>query len=108
MGSKKSLEEKTVNELHKAFGERGATYSLLYFVTSDQEAADPQVFKSGKPIKFKLEIDPLQKYCADALNMQGSKKESAIYKTLNKELHLIGIYNEKLEKLTALLQKTKS
>lgn len=40
--------------------------------------------------------------------MQGSKKESAITKTLNKELHLIGIYNDKLEKLTALLQKTKS
>ena len=40
--------------------------------------------------------------------MQGSKKESAIAKTLNKELHLIGIYNDKLEKLTALLQKTKS
>ena len=35
MGSKKSLEEKTVNELNKAFGDRGATYSLFYFVTSD-------------------------------------------------------------------------
>ena len=40
--------------------------------------------------------------------MQDSKKESAIVKTLNKELHLIGIYNEKLEKLTNLLNTTKN
>ena len=40
--------------------------------------------------------------------MQGSKQESAINKTLNKELHLIGIYNDKLEKLSHLLQTTKS
>ena len=40
--------------------------------------------------------------------MQDSKKESAITKTLNKELHLIGIYNDKLAKLSMLLEKTKS
>ncbi len=66
------------------------------------------MYKSGKPIKFKFQIDPLQKYCADALNMQGSKQESPILKTLNKELHLISIYNDKLEKLTNLLNTTKS
>ena len=108
MGSKKSLEDKAIQELNKAFGDRGAPYSLFYLVGSDPEAGDPQVFKSGKEIKFKFEIDPLQKYCADALNMQGSKQESAINKTLNKELHLIGIYNDKLEKLSNLLQTTKS
>lgn len=63
-------------------------YSLIYVVDSEI-ASDPQLFKAGKPIKFKFEIDPLQKYCADALNMQDSKKESAIVKTLNKELHLL-------------------
>ena len=103
MGSKKSLDDKTINELNKAFGERGAPYSLLYLVGGGEEAGDPKVFKSGKEIKFKFEIDPLQKYCADALSMQDSKKESAISKTLNKELHLIGIYNEKLAKLSNLL-----
>jgi hypothetical protein len=95
MGSKKSLDEKTIGELNKAFEDRGAPYSLFYLVAASGEG-DPQVFKSGKEIKFKFEIDPLQKYCADALNMQDSKKESAITKTLNKELHLIGIYNDKL------------
>ena len=38
--------------------------------------------------------------------MQDSKKESAIVKTLNKELHLLEIYNEKLEKLSQLLANT--
>jgi hypothetical protein len=69
---------------------------------------DPIVLKLGKPIKFKYEIDPLQKYCAEALNMQNSKKESAVCKTLNKELHLIGTYNEKLSQLSSLLKTTKS
>jgi hypothetical protein len=40
--------------------------------------------------------------------MQDSKKESAIVKTLNKELHLLEIYSEKLEKLNQLLATTKS
>ena len=72
MGSKKGLEEKINNELNKAFTERGAPYQLIYL--TDPEAGDPEVFKGGKLVKYKFEIDPLQKYCADALNMQGSKK----------------------------------
>ncbi len=40
--------------------------------------------------------------------MQDSKKESVISKTLNKELHLLQIYNEKLDKLSQLLKTTKS
>jgi hypothetical protein len=73
MGAKKTIDEKVVNELNKCFEERGSLYSLIYIVDSEADS-DPQIFKSGKPIKFKFAIDPLQKYCADALSMQNSKK----------------------------------
>lgn len=59
-------------------------------------------------MKYKLEIDNLQKYCIDALNLQQSKKESVLIKTLNKEKHLLQIYNEKLEKLSQVLATTKN
>lgn len=108
MGAEKSIDQKTNDELSKAFEERGAAYSLLYLSNGVSDLGDPIVYKLGKSIKFKYEIDPLQKYCAEALNMQDSKKESAICKTLNKELHLIGIYNEKLSQLSSLLKTTKS
>lgn len=93
MGAEKNIDPKTNAELSKAFEERGAIYSLSYLLAGDSDTSEPQVFKLSQPIKFKFEIDPLQKYCAEALSMQDSKKESAISKTLNKELHLIGIYN---------------
>ena len=73
MGAKKTIDEKVVNELNKSFEERGSLYSLIYVVDSEADS-DPKIFKAGKPIKFKFEIDPLQKYCADALSMQDSKK----------------------------------
>lgn len=108
MGSEKSIDEKMNADLRKAFEERGAIYSLFYLSNWNSELGDPQVFKSGKPIKYKFEIDPLQNYCTEALNMQTSKKESAINKTLNKELHLIETYNQKLAQLSALLRTTKN
>ena len=35
MGSRKSLDDKTMKELNKAFSDRGAQYSLLYLVGTD-------------------------------------------------------------------------
>lgn len=68
MGAEKSFDSKVNAELSKAFEERGAIYSLHYLLSG--ETGEPQVFKLGNPIKFKFEIDPLQKYCAEALSMQ--------------------------------------
>lgn len=53
MGAKKSIDEKVVNELNKSFEERGSLYSLVYIVDSETDS-DPQLYKSGKPIKFKF------------------------------------------------------
>lgn len=50
-------------------------------------------------------MDTLEKYCADSLYFQSSKKESTLVKTLNKQKHLLEIYNTKLEKLFEILQK---
>jgi len=52
MGSDKYINEKTT-ELNAAFLERGAPYSLIYVVSSET-TLDPQLFKSGKPVKYKL------------------------------------------------------
>jgi hypothetical protein len=92
MGAQKFVESKVVEELNRAFQERGAAYSLHYFVGTEQEA-DPRLLRAGKEVKYKLEIDTLQKYCIDALSFQESKKESVLAKTLNKEKHLLDIYD---------------
>lgn len=64
MGAAKSVDQKFNVELNKAFEERGALYSLFYLFDGESDAFDPQVVKEGKLIKFRFEIDPLQKYCA--------------------------------------------
>ena len=64
------------------------------------------LFKKDKPINFKLELDPLEKYCADTLQMQGSKGESALLKTLRKERNLVNTYGSKLDKLSQVLKQT--
>jgi hypothetical protein len=107
MGSQKFMEQRVADELNKAFQERGASYSLYYFVGLEFDS-DPKLMKAGREVKYRLEIDPLQKYCIDALSFQESKKESVLAKTLNKEKHLLDIYNEKLQKLSELLAKTTS
>ena len=98
MGAEASSDAKLFSELSKAFDLRGAFYSLYYFIGKSVEP-EPKLIKGGQQIKYKLEIDPLQKYCVDALSLQQSNKESAVVKTLNKEIHLIATYNEKITQL---------
>lgn len=104
MASEKFMNKRTAQELDTAFAERGAPYSLTYLVS--EETVEPKLLKGGKPARYRFQIDPLQKYCADALNMQSSKKESVFAATLKKEKHLVETYNSKLERLIMLLDKT--
>lgn len=53
MGSQKFVENKVVEELNRAFQERGASYSLYYFVGLEFDS-DPKLMKAGKEVKYKL------------------------------------------------------
>ncbi len=52
MGSHKYVDTKVVDELNRAFEERGALYSLYYFVGA--EDSDPKLYKKNKEVKYKL------------------------------------------------------
>jgi len=75
----------------------------LHYAINEVASTDPILYKEGRIVKYKLEIDPLQKYCVDALSFQESKQESVLAKTLKKEKHLLEIYSDKLEKLRVYL-----
>lgn len=53
MGAQKFVENKVVEELNRAFQERGAAYSLYYFVGTEQDA-DPRLLRAGKEVRYKL------------------------------------------------------
>lgn len=49
-------------------------------------------------------MDTLEKYCADSYFVQSSAKESALCKSLNKQKHLLTLYNEKLRLLVNVMR----
>ena len=46
MGAQKFVENRVVDDLNRAFQERGAAYSLFYFVGMEPDA-DPKLLKAG-------------------------------------------------------------
>lgn len=105
MGPQKQIDSKVNQELSKSCQERGAVYSLHNLVGKDE--SKQLLFRRDQPVQFRLEVDPLEKYCVDTLHMQGSKGESTLTKTLRKEKHLVGTYSEKLDKLNRCLRESK-